>query len=229
MMIWYNFLLAVLSYFIISYLNGLLALNIINPIVNLPTLPDVGFYYLPHISPTYPNLLLLFACIYFTARFFRLENLKPLTYLIWCITILFTIRIFTFTVTIVPPSTIGCINRNSAMPIEWNVLKYLIFSNDNTCTDYMFSGHASYFIILLLFTFQISKYNLEKIVFSIFTLFGLLSIICGHIHYTADVIVAIVLSFCCYNLINYNILLQNVAKPFNSTSQIQDVKKAKRS
>ena len=196
-----NLLRPLLCYSIISYLNGLIAINMINPLINQSALPDIGFDYFPRISRTYPNVLVLFACMYFTGRFFRSTNIKNVVNLIWCITILFTIKLFTFTVTIVPPSTIACINRNNTTPIEWNILKYLIYSNDNTCTDYMFSGHACYFITLLLFTLKISEYKIEKILFCIFTLFGLLSIICGHIHYTTDVIVGIVLSYMCFHLI----------------------------
>lgn len=212
-MYWYiNLLLAVFCYAVISYINGLVALNMINPIINLETLPDIGFYYFPHISATYPNFLLIFSCIYFAVRFFRTENIKILINMIWCITILFTIRIFTFTVTIVPPSTIGCINRNPSDPIEWNVIKYLIFNNDNTCTDYMFSGHACYFITLLLFTFILSKYKREKILGTLYTLIGLASIICGRIHYTVDVIIAIVLSIWCFKLIpNEKIYLNQIS------------------
>ncbi|XWV24540.1 putative phosphatidylcholine ceramide cholinephosphotransferase 2-like [Tupanvirus deep ocean] len=208
MNLYIKLLFAVISFSIISYLNGLVALNMINPAINSPTLPDIGFRYLPQISATVPNLLLVFSCIYFAIRFFRFENLKILIDLVWCITVLFAIRLFTFTVTIVPPSTIGCINRNINDPIEWNVVKYLIFSNDNTCTDYMFSGHACYFVILFLFALQLSRYKWEKILYAVVTLLGLASIVCGHIHYTADVVVGIVLSFWCFNLIENKIIIR---------------------
>lgn len=192
--------LVILSFAVISYLNGLLAINMINPVVNLPILPDIGFEYLPHIPSKYPNLLLLFGGIYFATRFFRLKNLEELINMFRCITILFTLRILTFTVTIVPPSTIDCYERNSTSPIEWNVIKYLVFNNDNTCIDYMFSGHACYFVMFLLFTLKFSEYKLEKILFSLYTLIGLLSIISGHIHYTVDVIVGVALSIWCFKL-----------------------------
>ncbi|XWV25774.1 PAP2 superfamily [Tupanvirus soda lake] len=208
MNLYINLLLAVVSFSFISYLNGLVALNMINTAINSPTLPDIGFQYLPQISATVPNLLLIFSCIYFALRFFRLDNLRTLVDLVWCITVLFAIRIFTFTVTIVPPSTIGCINRDINDPIEWNVVEYLIYSDDNTCTDYMFSGHACYFVVLLLYTLRLSKYKWEKIIFAVLTLLGLISIICGHIHYTADVVVGIVLSFWCFNLVENKIIIR---------------------
>lgn len=197
-----SILFTFICYSIISYVNVLLAINMINPLVNKSPLPDIGFDYLPHISSIYPNILVLTTCFYFVVRFFRIKNLICILQLIWCITLLFAIRLFTFTVTIVPPSTIGCINRNSTSPIRWNVIKYLLFSNHNTCTDYMFSGHACYFVIILLFTLKLSNYKLEKLGFIIFTILSLLSIISGHIHYTTDVVVAIFLSIMCYNILS---------------------------
>ena len=194
-------LLALVSYSVVSYTNGLVALNMINPLINSPPLPDIGFYYLPQISPYCPNIMLVLFCIYFAIKFFRIYNAKYLVQLLWCITILFTIRLFTFTVTTVPPSTTGCINPSIDSPIEWNVLKSLIVSNDNTCSDYMFSGHACYFVILLLFVMKLSRSVLEKILCSVYVLLGLTSIISGHIHYTNDVVVAIALSIWCFYLV----------------------------
>jgi hypothetical protein len=199
----YNSLaMSIVSYSIISYLNGLVALNMINPLIKLPSLPDQGFIIFPHISACYPNMMLVFFCAYFAIRFFRRSNVEQLIKLIWCITILFTIRLITFTVTIVPPSTVGCINRDQNSPIEWNVVSYLIYSDDNTCIDYMFSGHACYFVILGLFSIQLTRYVAEKIVCTLYVLLGLMSIISGHIHYTVDVVVAIVMTSGCYILVN---------------------------
>lgn len=195
---YHNIFLALLCYSIVSYINGLVAVNLYNPIVNSSTLPDIGFEYLPQIPSMYPNIMILLSGIYFIIRFLRLSNLEVVSRVIWCLAILFTIRIFTFPVTIVPPSTVGCVNRNRSMPIEWNVLKVIVLGNDNTCTDYMFSGHACYFVLLLLFTFELSVHKIEKFVYTIYTCIGIISIICGHIHYTSDVIVGIVLSCWCY-------------------------------
>lgn len=203
----YNIYLALFCYSIVSYVNGFVAVNLYNPIANLSALPDIGFEYLPHILPIYPNVMMLLSGIYFIIRFLRLNNLDNIIRLIWCLTILFAIRIFTFSSTIVPPSTIGCVNRNNSMPVEWNVLKVLIFDNDNTCTDYMFSGHACYFVLFLFFAFELSVYKVEKIMYTIYTCIGLVSIICGRIHYTSDVIVALVLSCWCYA--SFNTFIKN--------------------
>jgi len=193
-----NLFLALLSFSVISYINGFTAVNMPNSIADLPPLPDIGFQYLPLIPEIYPNILLIIFCVYFFGRFIRLQNIEILTKLIWCIAILFAFRIFTFTVTTVPPSTIGCANRNSSAPFEWNAVKFLISQDDNTCTDYMFSGHAVYFILLYLFMFKLSGNVIEKIVFFIYVVLGIMSIIAGHIHYTVDVVIAIILSFGCY-------------------------------
>ena len=183
---------------VISYLNGLLAVNMNNPIIHLPPLPDIGFEHLPQIPNSYPNILLIAFCIYFSLRFFRWKNLNSILKLVQCITVLFTIRLLTFPSTIVPPSTTGCANRNETAAYEWNVLRVLIFSDDNTCVDYMFSGHASYFILIYLFTLRLSQNFKEKLIMTMVTILGLASIIAGHIHYTVDVIVGLILSIGTY-------------------------------
>lgn len=201
----YQLVLACIAFSIVSYTNGLLAVNLNNAIITSPPLPDIGFTYLPHIAEMYPNILLVLFCCYFGGRYVRYCNINYLTKLLWCITILFVFRMITFTVTTVPPSTIGCFNRNSTLPIEWNVLKVIFFKDDNTCIDYMFSGHAIYFILTLIFIFDLSHSFLEKTLCTIYVIIGLLSIISGRIHYTVDVVVAIILSFWCYYLIPLSI------------------------
>ena len=58
----------------------------------------------------------------------------------------------------------------------------------------MFSGHATYFTLLFLFN---KKYNFyfNVLVFIV----GNISIISGHLHYSVDVIIGIVLSILVFN------------------------------
>lgn len=198
MNIYSRLFLAFISFSVISYINGLLAINVTNNMINSLPLPDVGFYYLPRISNFYPNLMLVSFYIYFCTRFIRFRNINQLISLLWCITILFIFRSITFVVTTVPPAITNCYNRNSTDPIEWNVLKFLLTSDDNTCIDYMFSGHAVYYVILYMFILELTTNIVEKTLSTIYIVFGLLSIISGHIHYTVDVIIAIILSYGCY-------------------------------
>jgi hypothetical protein len=200
----YHLLLVLFFYSVVSYTNGLFAINMINPIINTPALPDIGFYYLPIIPNSYPNILLIVFVTYFCIRFIRDKNVDQLIKLLWCISILFLFRIITFSVTIVPPVTTGCYSRNSNSSIEWNVLKYLLSTDDNTCVDYMFSGHAVYYMVPFLFLLKMSTYAIEKILCTFYVIVGIFSIVSGHIHYTADVIVALILSVGIYLLFTSN-------------------------
>lgn len=199
----YQLILVLLLFSAISYINGLFAINLVNSIRTQPTLPDIGFSILPQISAMYPNMLFIISFIYFCFRFIRRDNIDALIKLLWCMTILFTLRLITFTVTTVPPATTFCYARNDNSTIEWNVFNILLSKDDNTCIDYMFSGHTIYFMILLLFVLNFSQSIVEKIFCSIHTLFSILSIISGRIHYTVDVVVAIIITTGCYYIFVY--------------------------
>jgi hypothetical protein len=195
------FLINVIIFCIVMYLNGFVAINLINPIKTLPHLPDIGFDYLVQISPKIPNYLILLYCLYFVIRFVNKSNIKSLSNLCMCLSILFTFRLITFSVTYVPPTLSNCFARDPNAPIEWNILKFLLSNDDNTCVDYMFSGHATFFTIIYLYIIQYSNNFYEKITFTFITPIAILSIICGHIHYTADVVVGMIMSFMAYCLI----------------------------
>lgn len=203
MKIYYKLGLTFVLFSVISYINALAAINIRNPLTDLKPLPDIGFKYLPQISSYYPNILLTVFCIYFFVRYVRKKNLQIINSLILSIALLFLLRVITFTVTYVPPATNNCYRRGQNDMIEWNVVKYLVLRNDNTCLDYMFSGHVVYFVLLYLTMLKISDTTVgEKIFFSIYITFGILSIISSHIHYSVDVVIAIIFSFVTfYNLI----------------------------
>uniref|UniRef100_A0A6C0LU97 Sphingomyelin synthase-like domain-containing protein n=1 Tax=viral metagenome TaxID=1070528 RepID=A0A6C0LU97_9ZZZZ len=200
-----NWYLLILSFSFISYMNSFIAVNMIDPMHTSPALSDMGFYYLPRVSQTIPNIYLLSYCCYFIMRFMKSRNWDKIKNLIWNITVLFLIRLITFSVTIVPPSTMNCYSRNETESIVFNTLK-IIIQNDNTCLDNMFSGHATYFTIMYLTMLDLSDSRYEKIFLSIYTIVGILSIICGHIHYSVDVIVGVVISY----LIFENARLRNM-------------------
>lgn len=224
----YYWLFLLTSYFLlISYLNGFLAINLVNKIKTNPTLPDLGYDIFPKISSDYPNLLLIFCIGYFTFRFCRRSNIQTLNRLFFCLNIIFTMRLATFTVTTYPPSTLKCYGRNPGEPIQWNVVSVILSQKDNTCIDYMFSGHVCYFLLLLFFEYELSPYLLEKIGSTIFTIGCIATVTMGRIHYSSDVIVAIIISTSCYlNMIRIkkNYLLDFLEpEPFDADLDVLDV------
>ena len=199
---------AIVYFGFIGYLNAFMALNLIDPLKNATSLPDIGHTYLPKIPHVIPNYLLLGYLAYFIFRFVKLRNIYHLSKFIWIINIIFTIRLFTFTVTILPPPLPHCESRMDNQSIVWNVLSHLYYDSDNTCIDMMFSGHASFFILIMIYSLILSNCNSEKLFSMAFCLVGLVSIIAGHIHYTTDVIIGIVItvltSICMYPGRYYN-------------------------
>lgn len=195
----YQFTILTIYYLFISYLNGFLAINLVNKIKFNPTLPDTMYSLLPRISNVYPNILLIFFYGYFIYRFAKIKYSSFFFKLLKCLNVLFTMRIFTFSMTTYPPTLSKCYGRNPGDPIEWNIVKIILSNNDNTCIDYMFSGHTTYFVLFLLFIYEMSNSLLEKTLFTIYVIISIFSIIAGHIHYTSDVIVAIFITISCYS------------------------------
>ena len=69
----------------------------------------------------------------------------------------------------------------------------------NTCNDYMFSGHTVHVISFLLFILYFSKNIIEKIILICFAIFLLFIIINSRMHYTSDIIVAVIITFLLFN------------------------------
>lgn len=195
----YNYGYIIILFSLVSYLNGFFAVNVANKSINATSLPDIGFQLLPHINSMYSNLMLVFFVIYYCLRFFRKKNSNEIARLIWCLTILFSFRLVTFLVTHFPPATSECIHKSDADPIIWNVVGFLMTKNFNSCLDYMFSGHVIYLITLYLSLSNLSKYLLENIFFFLYITISIITIIASRLHYTVDVMVAIILSGYCYN------------------------------
>lgn len=133
--------------------------------IHQQSLYDYGHNLLPFIFNKIPNYLLVGYIIYFILRFFKIDDMFKI---LWSITILFTIRLFTFSLTIDPPLLEKCDYRHIGEPIRWNVLENLFKENDNTCLDYMFSGHALYFTIALIYILNnpSRSYKWERIIAS---------------------------------------------------------------
>lgn len=196
-----NILTASLYFSFIAYLNAFVAINMIDPLRYSEALPDYGHYFLPFISSRIPNYLLSFYIGYFCFKQSANQNLIEFTKFIWSMNLLFTLRLFTFSLTIEPPPMPRCIDRNPSQSFIWDVILNIFESSDNTCMDIMFSGHACYFTMICLYSLhQTSKYWERMTNYFIFIV-GNLSIIAAHMHYSSDVIIGIALSTLLYNAV----------------------------
>ena len=170
-------------YLFISYLNLFAAINIINPYQHNHVIYDIGFEYLPKIDHSIPHIPFTILYIYFCIRWFIsnpniLENFFEILYNI------FTIRLLSFTTTILPSSLPGCFSRESGEDILWFTDKV-----ESACSDNMFSGHAVHFVLITLFTLHYSNNILEKNIMKIMFFPYLLLIIASRLHYTSDVVI----------------------------------------
>lgn len=176
----------------IGYFNSFMSINVINPLKHQPPLPDFLFDYLPKISDWIPHGMLFLMTIYFLYQNYHNTPVLVKTYN--RITFLFCLRVLTFVSTPLPPSLPGCISREPDESLHWDLLSDLIKSRDNTCLDMMFSGHATHLTAFSIICWE--KANRQhKIWIATFTTIGLISIVSSHLHYTADVLVAIFLTY----------------------------------
>ncbi|KII66162.1 Sphingomyelin synthase-related 1 [Thelohanellus kitauei] len=82
----------------------------------------------------------------------------------------------------------------------------LIFTGNKSCGDYMFSGHAATIFLLTLFIMYYAKMNkIIKIFVLVWTLVCCILIILSRMHYTIDVIIAILISF--WNFMTYHLVV----------------------
>ena len=172
------------------------------------SLPDVLHNnFKKFISMQNVNYILTVYLLYCFIRVITL-NIRYMCDALILISILFILRIFTFSVTNLPPTYI--LKKNKEL------CKYKIFGKSlgfsfkkisKTCNDYMYSGHTVHIVSLLLFILYFSKNIIEKIILTCLAIFLLFIIINSRMHYTSDVIVAVIITFLLFNYLRlkYNI------------------------
>ena len=155
---------------------------------NSIVLKDKGFDLLPHIhSPVYTHLIDVLLYSFLVLVSLRLDTKQTNLFLL-SILYIFSIRFVCLYVTRLPHSGSTCKNSHSA----------LIQSNECT-TDYIFSGHTSLFLLSLLHLREV--YPTYAVPFlALFTVFVYL-IVATRSHYTVDVVLAIVVTYCIYVIV----------------------------
>lgn len=179
---------ALLAYLTIGYINQFAAENQVNHEIDESPLFDRGHNFFPLISQTYPNVLMGLFIGYFVLRWGILYP-QTLTNYLWMITVLFMVRVIVLTVTQLPPPLKGCSTVSKDDPLHFIVLKKM------ECLDLMYSGHTIHTVLVMMFTLCLSPYWMERYAVVFFTLLEICLIISSRIHYTADVLVAILVTF----------------------------------
>ena len=85
----------------------------------------------------------------------------------------------------------------------------------------MFSGHASYYALIVLFFLYFSKNMNEKILVIIYSILGTIAVIAGRLHYSADVFVALFITTLSFYTFRYFCLTY----PFKTLNYVQSINK----
>ena len=154
-----------------------------------PPLNDKGFDSIPHLrSAVYSYFIDVLLYSSLILGFFCLDKKQTNLFLISTLYI-FSIRLICLYVTRLPYSGINCKNSNHI----------LIKSNECT-TDYIFSGHTSLFLLVLLHLREI--YPTYDVLFLVLFTALVYLIVGTRSHYTVDVVIAIVLTYCIYVIVD---------------------------
>ena len=180
--------LALCIYFFICYWNEFSNINFVNNSHNQPPLYDRVHHALPLISSSYCDWGLALFLIYFILRW-GLQDLNILSNYLWIVAILFFGRFLCFTLTQYPPAVSNCADTKHTDPWRWT-----FFYDTSYCNDYLFSGHTLHTVLILLFVLNLQAPIEEKIIIFVLTIVEILLILASRIHYTSDVIVAIILT-----------------------------------
>lgn len=160
---------------------------------SIEPLYDIGFKYLPYISPRICDLLLSSLGLYFIIKWIFIDRTKIYNFT-KMMSLIFIIRVLCFGSTTVPVPIPNCNVRKVGDPIIWNVLPYLVNYHTYSCYDLMFSGHAAHSTLIWLYTMIYVNNFYEKIIITISSLLCNILIIASRIHYTHDVIVGITIA-----------------------------------
>lgn len=179
---------AAVLYFIVAYLNGFYAVNSIDKEPNMPPLYDRLYQVIPQISRSWPDDILIALILYFFVRWW-FGNKIILEHFFIIMTVIFALRVVCFMVTEEPPPVKGCEERKKGQPTKgfFEMMREIFYAR--SCSDLMFSGHASFTVLIMMYTLYYSKYSIEKIIITILCLAELVLIIAGRLHYSSDVIV----------------------------------------
>lgn len=214
-------------YLAVGYLNLLFSFNIPNPYYRDRVLVDFGFQLLPTISIHIPNLIIVLWYVYFFAKFY-ITNREVLIKYYRLLTILFIIRLFSFTLTHIPPCLESCISLDSSSLIntwyetniynlpDWNSLSiFFNFLNPEIyrgCSDNMFSGHAIHISLMALYTIYYSREYCDAWFSGLLYFPYMLMLIASKMHYSADVYIGCVLAIMIFYLDEYKLLYENMVK-----------------
>ena len=186
----YYFIFALIVYLASLYLSEFVAENQVYHMIDAKPLFDRGHNLLPVLPQLYTNVLLYSLIGYFILRIGYQQNITILTNYLWMVTLLFMGRTILLIVTQLPPSLPECSTVKKGDPLHFKLLD----SKWKECLDLMYSGHTIHATIIFLCILYMSPYTIEKVIIGLLTFLEYIFIIASRMHYTADVVVAMIVS-----------------------------------
>lgn len=203
---------------------------------------DLGFLLLPNIHKSFFKAPDTFLSLFFfftmlcnvvfaeePPRALRYQGLIVLRRMLWIVTVLYALRLFTFSVTTIPPPYPECHHIQHQGEKEYlsigaffGFFFRVAIGNITNCTDNMFSGHTC---VTMTYVWAFYLYNSRKWMRVIAYALGgmvLVSIVASHLHYTADVLVAIIISSLVFGCYHFLVILALDTRYYNS-SQLAEV------
>jgi hypothetical protein len=184
------FLFALAAYLAVLYVSEFAVENQIYRMVHQKPLFDRGHNLFPVVPNLYANIVLIGLMVYFVARAAFQNNISILTNYMCMLVVLFLGRIVLLFVTQLPPPVPDCSTVKDGDPLHFVLLK----SDWKECMDLMYSGHTLHSTLIFMFILYISKYPLEQFAIGMLVLVEYYLIIASRMHYTADVVVAVIVS-----------------------------------
>jgi membrane-associated phospholipid phosphatase len=137
----------------------------------------------------------------------------------WCLTAVYMLRAITLLCTRYP--RFPGVNAPYVLPaadMPWGAI-LVILGVRTTQTDYMFSGHTAGWALTAMFFwhYKRSKNNVVAIVFWAFNVTGMFLLIAVREHYTADVVVALIVSVLVFNV--YHLALAAATAPLSTIAR----------
>lgn len=200
-------LLSFLFFLTVFYFNEWIAINEPLAYKNFFPLKDVSHDFIPLIDNRISTYTLNGMLIYLTMRLFFIPTNHAISVLVSYFTIaglLNIARILCILGTKLPPPRNVCSNKP-----KWQH-KWLFIYDENTCGDYMFSGHTVHFILFALLVTFVSDSVVEKIFIWLLSIFGMLTLVGARSHYTIDVIVSICITTLSFFLFKEKVGLLNL-------------------
>lgn len=184
------FAVALTVYLAVLYICEFAAENQVYYMVDRKPLFDRGHNWFPVVPSLYADVVLGFLMVYFVLRVALQNNVSILTNYLCLVALLFSGRILLLYATQLPPPVPNCSTVKKGDPLHFDLLN----SQWKECMDLMYSGHTLHSTLIFLFILYMSPYPAEQFAIGLVVLAELYLIVASRMHYTADVVVAVIVS-----------------------------------